>query len=867
VETASNNHDSRPYLSVVVTARNDDHGGNLLRRMQTFVNALLAQAKRHAVPIELVVVDWNPPPEKPPLIEALHWPADLGPVEVRFIEVPPLLHKTFRHSAALPLYQMIAKNVGIRRARGQFVLATNIDVVFSHELFAFFAQRRLEPGCMYRIDRHDAMQDVPVDASLDEQLRYCATHLIRINTRQGTFPVNPTGQRVLEPDDITSPESGISLGEGWYPLEAGPSDPERFRWVLNDAEIRLGPLQAESSLILDVEPGPGVGFLPFPLRVTGAAGEILQETAVLHRQGVRVKLQPAAQASLIRLQVPGGGLEVAQDPRILNFRVFSLNWDRPAAAPPGPAAGAPRRTLPVQPSGGAGTWRWTSLPRRLWRFVLQLRSASAPFQLGLPLPLFLVQRWKAQLQGSTLLLTIDPAWFRLRWGRTRVHSAPPTDIVPQGLNLLWGRGWYPQENYKGERFRWARNGAEWILHTPEGHPAALRLQIEPGPALGYGPFHLRVRDGSGNTVATATVTRRQWIELPLPWRPDRTQVFSLYARGDSPPRLLPNDPRDLCFRVLQCCWAPGEATEPFPDGRPREDHDPWTPLSEPPGILLGHGWHSEILVQDRRAAWLGEGEAEIIVRRNDLRAALLVLELEPVDGEPIELLVREGERLVVTRTLRQREQLRLPLHLQEDQTGILRLSATQPPASRSAKRALRPLRLLRVAWEQIGEASEQPGAAAVEQGPCSPAFLHTNACGDFTLLAREHWSDLRGYPEFDLFSMNLDSVFCYAAHHGGAPEKFLPDPMRVYHIEHATGSGFTPEGQTQLFERIAAKGLSWISYEQVLDWASQMRRLERPMIFNGEDWGFAGVELPERRVAGQAGQAHAPAPKHSSQGI
>ena len=34
---------------------------------------------------------------------------------------------------------MIAKNVGIRRARGEFVLATNIDILFSSELACIFA--------------------------------------------------------------------------------------------------------------------------------------------------------------------------------------------------------------------------------------------------------------------------------------------------------------------------------------------------------------------------------------------------------------------------------------------------------------------------------------------------------------------------------------------------------------------------------------------------------------------------------------------------------------------------------------------------------------------------------------------------------
>jgi hypothetical protein len=133
--------------------------------------------------------------------------------------------------------------------------------------------------------------------------------------------------------------------------------------------------------------------------------------------------------------------------------------------------------------------------------------------------------------------------------------------------------------------------------------------------------------------------------------------------------------------------------------------------------------------------------------------------------------------------------------------------------------------------------------------------LHTNGCGDFTLLAREHWMNLRGYPEFDLFSMNIDSVFCYAAHHGGASEQYLGDPLRIYHIEHGAGSGWTPEGQAALFERIAAKGLSWIDYKEVMDWARQMHRLGTPMIFNKETWGLAEEELRETVFCGQGARS------------
>ncbi len=157
-------------------------------------------------------------------------------------------------------------------------------------------------------------------------------------------------------------------------------------------------------------------------------------------------------------------------------------------------------------------------------------------------------------------------------------------------------------------------------------------------------------------------------------------------------------------------------------------------------------------------------------------------------------------------------------------------------------------RVFQCSWTPAG--GPQPGllSQTAEAEPSEIVCaedLHTMACGDFTLLAREHWWDLRGYPEFDLFSMHLDSVFCFAAHHGGAREEMLLEPLRIYHIEHATGSGWTPEGETKLFERIRAKGLAYLHPNEVYAWATQMRRLNVPIIFNRENWGLADVDLPE----------------------
>ena len=185
--------ESRPYLTVVATARNDNHGGNPLYRMQLFVDGLVAQCVRHRVRAELVLVEWNPPQDTPRLRDAVNWPNTNGWCEVRIVEVPAELHRPLAYSDRLPLFQMIAKNVGIRRARGEFVLATNIDLIFSDELMRFISAQQFRPGRLYRVDRYDVPAELEPSWPIDRQLAYCEKAVIRVNRCEGTLDLR-TGE-------------------------------------------------------------------------------------------------------------------------------------------------------------------------------------------------------------------------------------------------------------------------------------------------------------------------------------------------------------------------------------------------------------------------------------------------------------------------------------------------------------------------------------------------------------------------------------------------------------------------------------------------------------------------------------------------
>jgi hypothetical protein len=667
-----------PYISVVATARNDDHGGNLLGRMQVFIDAWINQAKRHRLSSELILVEWNPPRERERLAAALRWPPDTGPCQVRIIQVPPEVHARYRHAAALPLYQMIAKNVGIRRARGEFILATNIDIVFSDELMMFLSERRLEKSRMYRIDRTDVMSDVPVNGTVDEQLAYCRSHLIRVFAREGSFPLTADALRQNEAEDIVRPESDIHFGDGWFPVEKyQPTEP--FRWIGNEAEVLARVPNGGAVLEIDLEAGLGMDRTPAVLQVMDGSGAPAGEFRINGRTKVGLMLPARRDGArqLFQLIVPEGGRPATNDHRILNFRVFRCDWACRPSQSSRPLALGIRQARPT------------------------LTRMLAGYRVG---------------HGLGSMLLRGPGLCRRA---LRLLRARGEDIFEAGMEFWVGHGWSYLEHAGAERFRWVGGDGQLIIRTLDEN-RTLAMLVEPGPTVGYQPFVLVVRTGGGKVLAREPIQGLTYVQFPLPVTRGTLTTLCYSAEGGGEP--VGGDARDLHFRVLAC--GTGDTA----------DNSVKTAVTEP--------WSTFLLA-----------------------------------SEP-----RKGDFPAPTREI-----------------------------------------------------------AAMGR----PAFLHTYACGDFTLMSREHWFEVRGYAELDQFSMHVDSLLCYTAHHAGAKEEVLGAPLRIFHIEHGIGSGWTPEGEARLNARIAQKGIPSITYQDALWFIAQMRSLHAPIIFNLDDWGLASLDLSE----------------------
>jgi len=145
-----------PFVSVVITARHDNYGGDFRERIATPLLFNYERLSEQGVPYELILVEWDPIPGRPLLCEMLAKERpDVTERILRPIVVAPQYQLAMTQNPRVPYLEYVAKNVGIRRAAAPCVLVTNADILLGREPVTVIAERRLEPGTVYRAPRCD----------------------------------------------------------------------------------------------------------------------------------------------------------------------------------------------------------------------------------------------------------------------------------------------------------------------------------------------------------------------------------------------------------------------------------------------------------------------------------------------------------------------------------------------------------------------------------------------------------------------------------------------------------------------------------------------------------------------------------------
>jgi hypothetical protein len=188
-------NEPEPYLSIVLTGRNDNHGGDFNERFfraLRFNRELLDAA---GLDYELVFVEWAPLRDRPYLAELLIEQMP-DPARLTVYIVDPRYQDAFVQNPKLRFMEFVAKNVGIRRARGTFVLTSNTDIYYSSGLVGRLGRGDLEVETLFRSTRIDLKLGADlthVDPSLLEDPR---NHVV-VNTMRPPLFTNGAGDFLL----------------------------------------------------------------------------------------------------------------------------------------------------------------------------------------------------------------------------------------------------------------------------------------------------------------------------------------------------------------------------------------------------------------------------------------------------------------------------------------------------------------------------------------------------------------------------------------------------------------------------------------------------------------------------------------------
>ncbi|HXM47116.1 MAG TPA: hypothetical protein VN956_04555 [Pyrinomonadaceae bacterium] len=115
----------RPTVCAVFAGRNDDFVPDNEARIRSVI-----EWNSKVLCDEVIFVEWNPLPDRPLLSPALT--KDYS--NLRCYVVPREIHEEISVNPRMPVMEYFAKNVGIRRARSEFICATNSDILWDRNV-------------------------------------------------------------------------------------------------------------------------------------------------------------------------------------------------------------------------------------------------------------------------------------------------------------------------------------------------------------------------------------------------------------------------------------------------------------------------------------------------------------------------------------------------------------------------------------------------------------------------------------------------------------------------------------------------------------------------------------------------------------
>jgi hypothetical protein len=209
-----------PYVTFVTFGRNDGYRNDYVLRTSKAISVLVQQLEAAKLEAEIIVSEWNPPPERALLVDSLGLPSESPYVSVRGIVSDASFHARFVGQER-GMHSGEAWNVGIRRARGRYVTPKASDTFLSTATIERLARRDAEPDALYRVDRYDV-------AFPDELWRLDNASLLEALDGLPSIHLEPIEQpSAWKVRDLHTNASGDFLlmsAEWWHRVRGHPAD-------------------------------------------------------------------------------------------------------------------------------------------------------------------------------------------------------------------------------------------------------------------------------------------------------------------------------------------------------------------------------------------------------------------------------------------------------------------------------------------------------------------------------------------------------------------------------------------------------------------------------------------------------------------
>lgn len=151
--------------TAVICGRNDNYGGRLIERASFSLNGLLQ------VFDEVIYVDWNTDPGKKILSDELNL-TDRSNLKVITV-TSDRVKKIITDDTSQKMCEVLARNIAIRRAKGDIIVSTNIDIIPPPKEYLDILMKSLQKDEMITLTRNDI--------EIDELLKNVKPETLNLN--------------------------------------------------------------------------------------------------------------------------------------------------------------------------------------------------------------------------------------------------------------------------------------------------------------------------------------------------------------------------------------------------------------------------------------------------------------------------------------------------------------------------------------------------------------------------------------------------------------------------------------------------------------------------------------------------------------